>query len=352
MKRVTGCSDSDLVPHASGDIVRRRRGADHADPHARPHAGVAVLLRRRPARRRRHAVPRRLRAHRPSRRRSRALYESLTQKLARRARRRRPLPRPLYSPAPSAPLGEVRAAQLRVPPAHARAVDDDVRQRRFWPTHVADARGAWRSDPFCYVTTTGQRQRQAATGSRSGSRLPTPEADTIYLLAGGRDRERLGAQPRREIRAARSSIGAGHVRRLRARVDRRRRPTDGAARQLVLREVPRRADDLESAGADEALPVAIDLTSASVEQHRAAPAARGTRSPRSPPRRVRVGVEAQVRQSVEDRVEPDPQLEPREVHPEALVLAGAEREVVLHRPAEPPLVGVVPARPRRGWPSR
>ena len=71
VKRVTGASDSDLVLHASGDIVHGRRGADHADPHAGPHARFAVLLRRRPARRGRHAVPRRLRAHRPARRRSR-----------------------------------------------------------------------------------------------------------------------------------------------------------------------------------------------------------------------------------------------------------------------------------------
>ena len=52
------------------------------------------------------------------------------------------------------------------------------------------------------------------------------------------------------------------------------------------------------------------------------------------------------------RVEPDAQLEAGEVHAEALVLAGAEREVVLRRAVEVALVGVVAAAPRRGWPSR
>ena len=55
----------------------------------------------------------------------------------------------------------------------------------------------------------------------------------------------------------------------------------------------------------------------------------------------RVGIEAKARKPVEDRAEADAQLEPRKVHPEALVRPGAEREVVLPRPAESPLVGVV-----------
>ena len=65
-----------------------------------------------------------------------------------------------------------------------------------------------------------------------------------------------------------------------------------------------------------------------------------------------VGIEAQIGQPVEDAVETDAQLEPGEVHAEALVRAGAEREVVLHRTAELPLVGVVPTRSRRGSPTR
>ena len=54
--------------HDSGDIVMVGDIPDHADAHARPHAGQPVLPRRRQARRRRHAVPRRLRPHRPPRR--------------------------------------------------------------------------------------------------------------------------------------------------------------------------------------------------------------------------------------------------------------------------------------------
>ena len=59
---------------------------------------------------------------------------------------------------------------------------------------------------------------------------------------------------------------------------------------------------------------------------------------------VGVRIEAEVRQAREDRVEAGAQLQTREVHAQALVRAGAEREVVLHGPAESPLVGVVPAR--------
>ena len=55
---------------------------------------------------------------------------------------------------------------------------------------------------------------------------------------------------------------------------------------------------------------------------------------------------------VEDRVETDPQLEPGEVHAEALVRAGAEREVVLRGATEPPLLRRRPSAPRRGSPSR
>ena len=67
---------------------------------------------------------------------------------------------------------------------------------------------------------------------------------------------------------------------------------------------------------------------------------------------VGVGVEAQVRQPVEDRVEPDAQLEPREVHPEALVLTGAEREVVLRAHARAATRRRRPSASRRGSPNR
>ena len=93
VKRVTGCSDSDLVLHESGDVVRVGDDPDHADPHAGPHAGQPVLLRRRPARGGRHAVPRRLRPHRPPRRRPRSALREPHPEARGRPRRRRALSR-------------------------------------------------------------------------------------------------------------------------------------------------------------------------------------------------------------------------------------------------------------------
>src|SRR3954452_1671855 len=57
-----------------------------------------------------------------------------------------------------------------------------------------------------------------------------------------------------------------------------------------------------------------------------------------------VGIEAQARQPVEDTTEADAELEAREVHAEALVRTGAEREVVLDGTTELPLVRVVKTR--------
>src|SRR5688572_25139194 len=54
-----------------------------------------------------------------------------------------------------------------------------------------------------------------------------------------------------------------------------------------------------------------------------------------------VGVEPQVREPVEDRVQANLELQPREMHAEALVLSGAERKVVLHRSVDVELVGVL-----------
>ena len=63
-----------------------------------------------------------------------------------------------------------------------------------------------------------------------------------------------------------------------------------------------------------------------------------------------VGVEAQVRQ-VEDRVDRDRRLHPREVHAEAHVRAERERHVLLLLTEDVERVGVVPARTGRGWPT-
>src|SRR5262249_55792229 len=86
-----------------------------------------------------------------------------------------------------------------------------------------------------------------------------------------------------------------------------------------------------------------DGTSGRVEQHR-----ERTWSAECVSLDDRVGgvrrIEPQVRQAVEDRAEPDAQLETGEVHAEALVRPGAEREVVLHGPSELPVGAVGPAR--------
>ena len=54
-------------------------------------------------------------------------------------------------------------------------------------------------------------------------------------------------------------------------------------------------------------------------------------------------IQLEVRQPADDRVEPGSELQAREVHPQALVRTGSEREVVLGRSISAPLVGVVPA---------
>ena len=78
-----GCRPTDLVEHRSGD--RGDGGGDphRVDPHAGPHAGLAVLPGRQPPGRGRHPLPRRVRPHRPPRWRSpAALREPRPQKLA------------------------------------------------------------------------------------------------------------------------------------------------------------------------------------------------------------------------------------------------------------------------------
>ena len=65
--RSPGIAESELATHHSGDTVTVGGVDDRAAAHAGPHAGQPVHPRRRPARLRRHAVPRRLRAHRPAR---------------------------------------------------------------------------------------------------------------------------------------------------------------------------------------------------------------------------------------------------------------------------------------------
>lgn len=105
---------------------------------------------------------------------------------------------------------------------------------------------------FCYVTTTGR-----VTGKRHRIEIwfaAAPEADTIYILSGGRERSdwvrNLVASPSctLEIGAERYS-GYGRV--IEGTAE------DSIARDLVF-EKYRRADDLEQ-WRDEALPIAIDI---------------------------------------------------------------------------------------------
>ena len=70
--RTTGVSEHDLVAHDSGDTVTVGELAIELVHTPGPHARQPVLPRRRQARLGRHAVPRRLRAHRPAGQRSRA----------------------------------------------------------------------------------------------------------------------------------------------------------------------------------------------------------------------------------------------------------------------------------------
>ncbi len=119
------------------------------------------------------------------------------------------------------------------------------------PMHEALA-----AQSFCYVTTTG---RLSGTPHRVEIWFAAaPDADTIYLLSGGRDRSdwvrNLVASPSCTVEIGADTFN-GYGRVIEGMAE------DGAARQLVY-EKYRRADDLET-WRDEALPVAIDLRQAS-----------------------------------------------------------------------------------------
>ena len=68
VSRITGIAESELVGHEHRDKVAHRRRRTRVAAHPRPHTRQPVLPARRPTRRRRHAVPRGLRAHRLPRR--------------------------------------------------------------------------------------------------------------------------------------------------------------------------------------------------------------------------------------------------------------------------------------------
>jgi deazaflavin-dependent oxidoreductase (nitroreductase family) len=105
---------------------------------------------------------------------------------------------------------------------------------------------------FCYVTTTGR-----VSGKPHRIEIwfaASADAETIYLLSGGRDRSdwvrNLVASPSCTVEIGADTFN-GYGRVIEGTGE------DGAARQLVY-EKYRRAEDLES-WRDEALPVAIDL---------------------------------------------------------------------------------------------
>jgi deazaflavin-dependent oxidoreductase (nitroreductase family) len=105
---------------------------------------------------------------------------------------------------------------------------------------------------FCYVTTTGR-----VTGKPHRIEIwfaAAPDADTIYLLAGGRERSdwvrNLVASPSCTVEIG-ADLFHGYGRVVEGTAD------EAPARRLVY-EKYRRADDLER-WRDEALPIAIDL---------------------------------------------------------------------------------------------
>jgi deazaflavin-dependent oxidoreductase (nitroreductase family) len=109
------------------------------------------------------------------------------------------------------------------------------------------------SEDYCYVTTTGR-----ITGKPHEIEIWFAlQGDTIYILAGGRERsdwvKNAKKQPRVTVRIAGQSF---------AGVARIIKPTDAddpPARRLLLEKYAKSNDDLDDWGRT-ALPVAIDLT--------------------------------------------------------------------------------------------
>ena len=112
-----------------------------------------------------------------------------------------------------------------------------------------------RGEPFCYLTTTGR-----VTGQPHRIEIwfaAAPDGETIYLLAGGRERSdwvaNLQADPACRVEIGDQVFaGRGHVVEGTA--------VDRAVRELVY-EKYRHDDELE-AWRESALPVAIDVTPA------------------------------------------------------------------------------------------
>jgi deazaflavin-dependent oxidoreductase (nitroreductase family) len=108
-------------------------------------------------------------------------------------------------------------------------------------------------EPFCYLTTTGR-----ATGRPHRIEIwfaVAPDRDTIYLLAGGRERSDWVANLRRAAQCAVEIAGR--------QFDGRGRVVEGTGEDRVARDLVyekyRNDDDLVG-WRERALPVAIDLT--------------------------------------------------------------------------------------------
>ena len=176
----------------------------------------------------------------------------------------------------------------------------------------------------------------------TGDRQAAPDRDLVRRGAGGRHdlhplgwsgAQRLGAQPRRESELHRRDRRRALLG-LRPRHRRARRRT--RSRAIFVFEKYRRADDLEQ-WRDEALPIAIDLEPrepTAVEDDGKRAAGRGTHSPRRSPRRGR-RPDRSAGSASRSRIASRPTRSSSRARcmPEALVRAGAEREVVLRRAA-------------------
>ena len=180
VSRTTGVAESELVAHDPGDVVTVGEieiELVHTPGHT---PGQPVLPRRRPARLRRHAVPRGLRAHRPARQRSRAaMYDSL-QRLATLPDDTIVFPGHRYSMPSSATMEAIREQNYVFRPVRQGAVDDDVRPRldpaplRPSPTRRATCLGSTDlARSSCRAPRPGPRRRRARP---TPSPLPTHQA--------------------------------------------------------------------------------------------------------------------------------------------------------------------------------
>ena len=127
VERTTGVGGADLVAHHSGDALQVGQRARRDDPHARAHAGKPVLPGRRPARGRRHALPRGLRADGLPGLGPAGHVRVHPHPSGPCPRRGDPVPRPPLLAGSLAEHGRNAAVELRLPATLRPGVDGDVR---------------------------------------------------------------------------------------------------------------------------------------------------------------------------------------------------------------------------------